>query len=119
MAVAMMVDNPEGSQEAYDTVREKLGLGEARGRHLPRRRTEPERRLAGDRGVGVGGGREAVRQGAPAAGLRGSRRPVAASAPILARAQLHGVGRNGRKLTWKRRTCSTLTHGDRRRTWQA
>ncbi|MDQ3662748.1 MAG: hypothetical protein M3454_17180 [Actinomycetota bacterium] len=26
MAVAMMVDNPEGSQEAYDTVREKLGL---------------------------------------------------------------------------------------------
>jgi hypothetical protein len=26
MAIAMMVDNPEGSQEAYDTVREKLGL---------------------------------------------------------------------------------------------
>ena len=26
MAVAMMVDNPEGSQEVYDAVREKLGL---------------------------------------------------------------------------------------------
>jgi hypothetical protein len=26
MAVAMMVDNPQGSQEAYDIVREKLGL---------------------------------------------------------------------------------------------
>ena len=26
MAVAMMVDHPDGSQEAYDTVREKLGL---------------------------------------------------------------------------------------------
>jgi hypothetical protein len=26
MAVAMMVENPEGSQEDYDTVREKLGL---------------------------------------------------------------------------------------------
>jgi hypothetical protein len=26
MAVAMMVDNPEGSQEIYDSVRERLGL---------------------------------------------------------------------------------------------
>jgi hypothetical protein len=26
MAVAMMVDNPEGSQEIYDKVRERLGL---------------------------------------------------------------------------------------------
>ncbi|MGH2735795.1 MAG: hypothetical protein ACRDKZ_09465 [Actinomycetota bacterium] len=26
MAIAMMVDNPEGSQEGYDAVREKLGL---------------------------------------------------------------------------------------------
>ena len=26
MAVAMMVDNPEGSQETYDKVRERLGL---------------------------------------------------------------------------------------------
>jgi hypothetical protein len=26
MAVAMIVDNPEGSQEIYDTVREKAGL---------------------------------------------------------------------------------------------
>ena len=26
MAVAMMVDNPEGSQEIYDRVRERLGL---------------------------------------------------------------------------------------------
>jgi hypothetical protein len=26
MAVAMMVDNPEGSQETYDRVRERLGL---------------------------------------------------------------------------------------------
>jgi hypothetical protein len=26
MAVAMLVDNPEGSQETYDTVRERLGL---------------------------------------------------------------------------------------------
>jgi hypothetical protein len=26
MAVAMIVDNPEGSQEIYDTVREKIGL---------------------------------------------------------------------------------------------
>jgi len=26
MAVAMLVDNPEGSQETYDSVRERLGL---------------------------------------------------------------------------------------------
>jgi hypothetical protein len=26
MAISMMVDNPEGSQEGYDAVREKLGL---------------------------------------------------------------------------------------------
>jgi hypothetical protein len=26
MAIAMLVDNPEGSQEGYDAVREKLGL---------------------------------------------------------------------------------------------
>jgi hypothetical protein len=26
MAIAMMVDNPEGSQEGYNAVREKLGL---------------------------------------------------------------------------------------------
>ena len=26
MAIAMMVDNPEGSQEIYDSVREHLGL---------------------------------------------------------------------------------------------
>ena len=26
MAIAMMVDNPEGSQEDYDRVRERLGL---------------------------------------------------------------------------------------------
>jgi hypothetical protein len=26
MAIAMMVDNPEGSQEIYDKVRERLGL---------------------------------------------------------------------------------------------
>lgn len=26
MAVAMMVDNPQGSQEVYDQVREKVGL---------------------------------------------------------------------------------------------
>ena len=26
MAVAMLVDNPEGSQETYDGVRERLGL---------------------------------------------------------------------------------------------
>ena len=26
MAIAMLVDNPEGSQETYDRVRERLGL---------------------------------------------------------------------------------------------
>ena len=26
MAIAMMVDNPEGSQEIYDRVRQRLGL---------------------------------------------------------------------------------------------
>jgi hypothetical protein len=31
MAVAMMVDNPEGSQEIYDSVRERLGLEEPAG----------------------------------------------------------------------------------------
>ena len=31
MAVAMMVDNPEGSQEAYDRVRARLGLEKAAG----------------------------------------------------------------------------------------
>ena len=29
MAVAVMVDNPEGSQEIYEKVREQLGLGDA------------------------------------------------------------------------------------------
>jgi hypothetical protein len=29
MAIAMMVDNPEGSQEIYEKVREQLGLEEA------------------------------------------------------------------------------------------
>jgi hypothetical protein len=29
MPVAMLVDNPEGSQEIYDKVRERLGLREA------------------------------------------------------------------------------------------
>jgi hypothetical protein len=31
MAVAMMVDNPEGSQEIYDRVRERLGLDKPAG----------------------------------------------------------------------------------------
>ena len=31
MAVVMMVDNPEGSQEGYDSVREKIGLERAAG----------------------------------------------------------------------------------------
>jgi hypothetical protein len=31
MAVAMLVDNPEGSQETYDKVRERLGLERAAG----------------------------------------------------------------------------------------
>jgi hypothetical protein len=31
MAIAMMVDNPEGSQEGYDAVREKLGLEKSAG----------------------------------------------------------------------------------------
>ena len=28
MTIAMMVDNPKGSQEIYDQVRERLGLGD-------------------------------------------------------------------------------------------
>ena len=31
MAIAMMVDNPEGSQKIYDAVREKAGLDKAAG----------------------------------------------------------------------------------------
>jgi hypothetical protein len=31
MAVAMMVDNPEGSQETYERVREQLGLAKPAG----------------------------------------------------------------------------------------
>jgi hypothetical protein len=31
VAIAMMVDNPEGSQEVYDSVREQLGLEEPAG----------------------------------------------------------------------------------------
>jgi hypothetical protein len=31
MAIAMMVDNPEGSRETYDRVREQLGLEEPAG----------------------------------------------------------------------------------------
>jgi hypothetical protein len=31
MAIAMMVDNPEGSRETYDRVRERLGLEEPAG----------------------------------------------------------------------------------------
>ena len=54
MAVAMMVDNPGGTQEIYDRVRDRLGMETPR-RHLPRRRAEPEWRLAGDRGLGVRG----------------------------------------------------------------
>jgi hypothetical protein len=46
MAVAMMVDDPEGSQEIHERVRDLLAVAGPCGRNPPPRRTEPERRLA-------------------------------------------------------------------------
>jgi hypothetical protein len=91
VTVAMMVDNPEGSREIYDSVRERLGLEKPAGGILHVAGPSPKWRLASDRGVGVRAGREAVRTGAPDARLSGSRRPRAACAAALARGQLHGM----------------------------
>ena len=93
MAVAMMVDNPEGSQEVYEQIRAHIGLDKPAGGDLPHRRPEPERGLARDRGVGVGGGGAALLPGAVhsrAASAR-HRRPAAA-ARVLARPQRDAVG---------------------------
>jgi len=63
MAIAMMVDNPEGSQEGDDAVREQLGLEKPAGGIFHVAGPSAEWRVTSDRGLGVGGGREAVRQG--------------------------------------------------------
>lgn len=90
MAVAMMADNPEGTQEIYEEC-ESGSAWRRLPRHLPHRRAESEGRLAGDRGLRVRGGREAVRQEAHAAGLRCTGAPPPPPPHLLARAKLHGI----------------------------
>ena len=46
MAIALVIDNPEGSQEIYEKVRAQLGLAGAAGGIFMRPDARPERRLA-------------------------------------------------------------------------
>ena len=80
MAVAMMVDNPEGSQETYDRVRERLGLERPAGGIFHVAGPSPNGGWRVIEVFGVGRGRAAVRR-APQAGLRGRRRPGAPPPP--------------------------------------
>ena len=112
MAVAMMVDNPEGSQEIYERDPGAPRPGEACGRHLPRRRAQPHGRLARDRGLGVGRRGESVLPGAVRSRAPGPRahRP-AATASALARPQRDEVSRGRDEQTRIR----ALRHRDHRR----
>lgn len=62
MAVAMMVDNPEGTQEIYDRVRERLGMENAAAGIFHIARPSPNGGWRVIEVLGVRGGREAVRQ---------------------------------------------------------
>jgi hypothetical protein len=99
MAVAMLIENPNGSQEIYEQLRERIGLDKPAGGMFHVAGPSPN---GGWRVIEiweVGGGREAVPGQAPAAGGRGALRPAATSARALARPQLHdGVG-GGRRRT--------------------
>jgi pimeloyl-ACP methyl ester carboxylesterase len=92
MAVAMMVDNPHGSQEIYERVRELIGLERPAGGIFHLAGASPN---GGWRVIEVWaseGGRAAILQGAAAAGRRGRRRGGASPAAGLARPQPHAVG---------------------------
>jgi hypothetical protein len=56
MAIAIMVDNAQGLQELYEQIRAHLGLEKPAGGIFHVAGPSPERRLARDRGLGVGGG---------------------------------------------------------------
>ena len=91
MAVAMMVDNPEGSQESYGKVRERLGLETPGGGILHVAGPSPN---GGWRVIELFESDEDAQRfrQAPQAGLPGRRGPGPAATAVLARAQLHEVG---------------------------
>jgi hypothetical protein len=93
MAVAMLVDNPEGSQETYDKVRERLGLERPAGGIFHVAGPSPN---GGWRVIEVWESEEDAKRFVAARllpRLRGGRRPRAPSARALASARPHGVGR--------------------------
>ena len=92
MVVAMMVDNPEGSQEIYDSVRERLGLEKPAGGIFHAAGPSPN---GGWRVIEVWESEEDAKPFVterllPAFHALGA--PRAPSAGALARAQLHAVG---------------------------
>jgi hypothetical protein len=92
MTVAMMVDNPEGSQEIYDRVRDLLGLEKPAGGIFHVAGPSPN---GGWRVIELFASEEDAQRfvAAPQVGLRGNRRPrPAAATAVLARAQLHDLG---------------------------
>ena len=91
MAVAIMVDNPQGSQKIYESVREQIGLEKPAGGIFHAAGPSPNGGWLVIEVWESEEGREAIRSGATAAGLQGGRRPIPASTSVLARAQLHGV----------------------------
>jgi hypothetical protein len=104
MAVAMLVDNPNGSREIYDRVRDLLGLEKPGGGIVHVAGPSPN---GGWRVIEVFESYEdaAVRR-APQAGLRGRRGPRPAATAVLARAQLHELGRSDELRNRDRRYCS-------------
>jgi hypothetical protein len=91
MPVAMMVDNPQGSQETYDQVREQAGLDRPAGGVLHVAGPSPN---GGWRVIEVFDSEDAAKRFVKehlAPGLPGHRGAAASPARIVARAQLHDV----------------------------
>ena len=102
MAVAMMVDNPEGSQETYDRVRERLGLDRPAGGIFHVAGPSPN---GGWRVIEVWESEEDAKRFVANACCPPSRRsaPPPAAAAALAGAQPHDVG----EVTMNHRTGSS------------
>lgn len=95
MAVAMMVDDPEGSQEIHERVRDLLAVAGPAGGILRLAGPSPNGGWRRDRGLGVGEGRARVPPGAPPPGRRGRRGTNSAAAAVLACPRLRRVGHGG------------------------
>ena len=115
MAVAMLVDNPEGSQETYDRVRERLGLERPAGGIFHVAGPSPN---GGWRVIEVWESEEDAKRFVerlrPAFEAVGA--PAPPSARALASAQLHGVGRSERASAESRPRRSLVARGERNRT---